>query len=96
MQDQPHNFRIIFDHLDLSDFGQLDPMRFHWFHSAFLAFLGFRVRKKLRKKEDPDVIGGTMGPIDEATYCLTSRDTLLKMHVSSRAHEAEAACIMMA
>ena len=58
--------------------------------------MGFRVRKKLRRKEDPNVIGGIMGPIDEATYCLTSRDTLLKMHVSSRAHEAEAACIMMA
>ena len=65
---------------------QISASWIHWIHSAFLAFLGFRVRKKLRRKEDPNVIGGTMGPIDEATYCLTSRDTLLKMHVSSRAH----------
>jgi len=48
--------------------------------------MGFRVRKKLRRKEDPNVIGGIMAPIDEATYCLTSTDSLLKMHVSSRAH----------
>ena len=75
---------------------QISASWIHWIQLAFLELMGFRVRKKLRRKEDPDVIGGTMGPIDEATCCLTSRDTLLKMHVSSRAHEAEAASIMMA
>ena len=75
---------------------QISASWIHWIQLAFLELMGFRVRKKLRRKEDPNVIGGTMGPIDEATYCLTSRDTLLKMHVSSRAHEAEAASIMMA